>query len=119
MGDAWARVDREVTQQGSLGHAYLLAHPSGDLRLALREANRSLAAALDYLVVDGEPDDVAAARQIKAKHAQRVHDLGRMLAAMDAGDTALARSIHEQPVHPAYATLQHKIRAFADRSSKK
>jgi diguanylate cyclase (GGDEF)-like protein len=114
QGDAWARADREVSQQESLGHAYL-ADPSGDLRLALRETNLSLAAALDYLVVHGEPDDAAAARQIKAKHAQSVHELGRMLAAMDAGDTALARRIHERPVHPAYATLQHKIRSFADR----
>jgi diguanylate cyclase len=114
QGDAWARADREVSQQESLGHAYL-ADPSGDLQLALGETNRSLAAALDYLVVHGEPDDAAAARQIKAKHAESVDDLGRMLAAMDAGDTALARRIHERPVHPAYATLQHKIRAFADR----
>ena len=113
QGDAWVRVDREVSREDSLGHAYL-AEPSDDLRLALRETNRSLAAALDFLVVQGEPDDAAAASQIKTKHAHSIRDLERMLAAMDAGDTALAKAIHERPVHPAYATLQHKIRAFAD-----
>jgi diguanylate cyclase len=38
-----------------------------------------------------------------------------MLAVMDAGHIALAKAIHERPVHPAYATLQYKTRAFADR----
>ena len=114
QGDAWVRADREVGQQESLGHAYLAA-PSGSLRLALGESNRSLAAALDYLSVQGDPDDAASARQIKAKHAQYVHDMGRMLAAMEAGETTLARRMHERPVHPAYATLQYKIRASANR----
>jgi diguanylate cyclase len=114
QADAWVEADREVGREESLGHAYL-AEPSEDVRLALGETSRSLAAALDFLVVEGEPDDAAAARQIKAKHAQSLRDLERMLAAMDAGDTALAKAIHERPVHPAYATLQHKIRAFADR----
>jgi diguanylate cyclase (GGDEF)-like protein len=114
QADAWVEADREVGREESLGHAYL-AEPSEDVRLALGETSRSLAAALDFLVVEGEPDDTAAARQIKGKHAQSLRDLERMLAAMDAGDTALAKAIHERPVHPAYATLQHKIRAFADR----
>jgi diguanylate cyclase (GGDEF)-like protein len=114
QSDAWVQADREVSRQESLGHAYLV-EPSADLRLSLRETNRSLAAALDFLVVQGEPDDAASARQIKAKHAHSVLELERMLAAMDAGETASARRIHERPVHPAYATLQHKIRAFADR----
>jgi diguanylate cyclase (GGDEF)-like protein len=114
QADAWVEADREVGREESLGHAYL-AEPSEDVRLALGETSRSLAAALDFLVVEGEPDDAAAARQIKGKHAQSLRDLERMLAAMDAGDTALAKAIHERPVHPAYATLQHKIRAFADR----
>ncbi|HEV2928565.1 MAG TPA: hypothetical protein VGW74_07725, partial [Propionibacteriaceae bacterium] len=74
QGDAWARANREISQQESLGHAYL-ADPSGDLQLALRGTSRSLAVALDYLIVHGEPDDAAAARQIKAKHTQSVHDL--------------------------------------------
>ena len=113
QSDAWVQADREVSREESLGHAYLV-EPSKDLQLALQETNRSLAAALDFLVVQGEPDDATAARAIKAKHAQSVLDLERMLAAMDAGDTALAKAIHERPVHPAYATLQHKIRAFAD-----
>ncbi|HEX2158420.1 MAG TPA: EAL domain-containing protein [Actinomycetes bacterium] len=113
QSDAWVQADREVSREESLAHAYL-AEPSGDLRLALREADRSATVALDYLTVHGEPDDAASARQIKAKHAQTVRDLGRMLAAVDAGDAALAKAIHERPVHPAYATLQHKIRAFAD-----
>jgi diguanylate cyclase (GGDEF)-like protein len=114
QGDAWAQADREIAREESLGHAYL-AEPSGDLRLALQEADRSLDAALDYLIVQGEPDDAASARQIKAKHAQSDRDLERMLAAVDAGNAALAKAIHERPVHPAYATMQHKIRAFADR----
>jgi diguanylate cyclase (GGDEF)-like protein len=114
QADAWVEADREVSREESLGHAYL-AEPSEDVRLALGETSQSLAAALDFLAVQGEPDDTAAARQIKAKHAQSLRDLERMLAAMDAGDTALAKAIHERPVHSAYATLQHKIRAFADR----
>jgi diguanylate cyclase (GGDEF)-like protein len=114
QADAWVEADREVSREESLGHAYL-AEPSEDVRLALGETSRSLAAALDFLIVQGEPDDAATARQIKAKHAQSLRDLERMLAAMDAGDTALAKAIHERPVHPAYATLQHKIKAFADR----
>jgi diguanylate cyclase (GGDEF)-like protein len=114
QADAWIQADREVSREESFGHAYL-AEPSEDLRRSFRETNRSLAAALDFLIVHGEPDDAASARAIKAKHAQSLLALKRMLAAMDAGDTALAKAIHERPVHPAYATLQHKIRAFADR----
>jgi diguanylate cyclase len=114
QADAWIQADREVSREESFGHAYL-AEPSEDLRRSFRETNRSLAAALDFLIVHGEPDDAVSARAIKAKHAQSLLALKRMLAAMDAGDTALAKAIHERPVHPAYATLQHKIRAFADR----
>ncbi len=114
QADAWIQADREVSREESFGHAYL-AEPSEDLRRSFRETNRSLAAALDFLIVHGEPDDAASARAIKARHAQSLLALKRMLAAMDAGDTALAKAIHERPVHPAYATLQHKIRAFADR----
>jgi diguanylate cyclase len=69
----------------------------------------------DFLVVHGEPDDTASARAIKTKHDHIVPYLQRMLAATDAGDTALAKAVHERPVRPAYATLQHKISAFADR----
>jgi diguanylate cyclase (GGDEF)-like protein len=114
QGDAWVRVDRELSREESLGHAYM-AQPSGDLRRGLHETSRSLAAALDYLVVQGDPDDAAAAHQIKARHAQAGRDLERMLAAMDAGDVALAKAIHDRPVHPDYATLQYKTRAFTDR----
>ena len=114
QGDAWVRVDRELSREESLGHAYM-AQPSGDLRRGLHETSRSLAAALDYLVLQGDPDDAAAAHQIKARHAQAGRDLERMLAAMDAGDVALAKAIHDRPVHPDYATLQYKTRAFTDR----
>ena len=114
QGEAWIRVDRELSREESLGHAYL-AQPSGDLRRGLQETSRSLAAALDYLVVQGEPDDAARAHEIKARHAQAGRDLERMLAAVDAGDIALAKAIRDRPVHPAYATLQYKTRAFADR----
>jgi diguanylate cyclase len=114
QGDAWVQASREVAREESIGHAYL-AEPSRDLRRSLHEASRSLAAALDFLVVRGEPDAAASARAIKAIYAHLVPDQQRMLAAMDAGDTALAKAIHERPVHPTYGTLQHKISAFADR----
>jgi diguanylate cyclase (GGDEF)-like protein len=113
QGDAWIQASREIAREESVGHAYL-AEPSRDLRRSLQEASRSFAAALDFLVVQGEPEDAASARAIKAIYAHLVSDLQRMLAAMDAGDTALAKAIHERPVHPAYGTLQHKISAFAD-----
>jgi diguanylate cyclase len=118
QGDAWVQASREIAREESIGHAYL-AERSRDLRLSLQEAGRSLAAALDFLVVHGEPDAAASARAIKAKHAHLVPDLQRMLAAIDAGDTALAKAIHERPVHPAYVTLQRKISAFADREQQK
>ena len=116
--DAWIRVDRELSREDSLGNAYL-AQPSGDLRRSLQETSRSLAAALDYLAVQGEPDDTTAAHEIKARHAQVRRELERMLAAIDAGDVALAKAIRDRPVHPAYATLQYKARAFGDASSRK
>jgi hypothetical protein len=81
---AWSRAELELAEEESIVHAYLV-EPSRDLRLALEEAGRSVAGAVDFL------------------------------AAMDAGDTALARAIHERPVHPAHATMQHKIGGFADR----
>lgn len=79
-GQQFLRVDRELSREDSLGNAYL-AQPSGDLRRGLQETSRSLAAVLDYLVVQGESDDAAAAHQIKARHAQAGRDLERMLAA--------------------------------------
>ena len=114
QGDAWIQVDRELSREESLGNAYL-AQPSGDLRRGLQGTSRSLAGALDYLVIQGAPDDARAAHEIKARHAKAERDLERMLAAVDAGDSALARAIHVRPVHPTFATLQYKTRAFADR----
>jgi diguanylate cyclase (GGDEF)-like protein len=112
--DAWVHADREVSREESLGSSYLAA-PSSDLRLSLAEASRSLAATLEFLVVHGEPDDAASAHEVKAIYARNLPHLRRMLAAVDAGDTALAKAIHERPIRPAIATLRHKIGAFADR----
>jgi hypothetical protein len=112
--DAWVQADRELSQEESAAHGYL-AGPSSDLRLSLQDAGRSLAAALDFLVVQGESDDVAAAREIKTIYGRRVLALRRMVAAVDAGDMALANAIHDQPIHPIYGTLQYKLGAFADR----
>jgi diguanylate cyclase (GGDEF)-like protein len=112
--DAWVQADRELSQEESAAHGYL-AGPSSDLRLSLQDAGRSLAAALDFLVVQGEPDNVAAAREIKTIYGRRVLALRRMVAAVDAGDMALANAIHDRPIHPTYGTLQYKIGAFADR----
>jgi diguanylate cyclase (GGDEF)-like protein len=112
--DAWVRAELEVAQEESTVHAYLV-EPSRNLRRSLEEAGRSLAATVDFLATQGEPDDAASARKIKALHADTVDDLWRIVAAMDAGDSALARAIHERPVHPAHATMQYKISGFADR----
>jgi diguanylate cyclase (GGDEF)-like protein len=112
--DAWVHADREISREESLGSSYL-AEPSGDLRLSLAEASRSLAAALEFLVVHGEPAHPPSAHEVKAIYARSAPAVRRMLAAVDAGDTALAKTLHERPIRPAYATLRHKISAFADR----
>jgi diguanylate cyclase len=114
QSDAWIQAAREVSREESVGHAYL-ADPAHDLRLSLEQASSSVAAALDFLVVHGEPDDAASAREIRAMHARGLRGLRRMLAAVDAGDLALAKAIHQRPVHPTYGTLQTKLGAFADR----
>jgi diguanylate cyclase (GGDEF)-like protein len=114
QSDAWIQASREVGREESIGHAYL-SEPAHDLRLSLEQASNSVAAALDFLVVHGEPDDAASARHIKTKHAHGLLNLRRMLAAVDAGDQALAKAIHKHPVHPTYGTLQTKIGAFEDR----
>jgi hypothetical protein len=114
QGNAWVQASRGIAEEQSAGNAYL-AGPSHDLRLSLREAGRSLAAALDFLVVEGEPEDAASARAIKAKYDHLVPYVRRMLAAVDAGEVASAKALQERPVHPAYGTLQHKINAFAER----
>src|SRR6266511_4032856 len=114
QSNAWIQASREVGREESIGHAYL-SEPAHDLRLSLEEASHSVAAALDFLVVHGEPDDAASARHIRTKHAHGLLNLRRMLAAVDAGDQAVAKAIHKHPVHPTYGTLQTKIGAFEDR----
>ncbi|HEX6676128.1 MAG TPA: EAL domain-containing protein [Actinomycetes bacterium] len=116
--DAWVQADRAISQEESAAHGYL-ARPSSDLRLSLQDAGRSLASALEFLTVHGEPDDAASAREIRTIHQRRVRALRRMVAAVDAGQAALANAIHDRPVHPSYGTLQYKIGALADREQQK
>jgi diguanylate cyclase len=113
--DAWVEVRYQVSQEHSIGHAYL-ARPNPKLRPALEEASRALDVALDFLIVHGEPDDATAqARRIQARHAPSLVLLRQMLDLVDSGDTELANDLHVGRVHPAYVDLQTETAVFAVR----
>jgi diguanylate cyclase (GGDEF)-like protein len=114
LHDAWVQADREISQEESVAHGYL-AGPTQDLRLSLETAGRALTAVLDFVIVNGDADDVAAARDVRSIYGRRATALRAMVAAADEGDLRRANAIHDQPIHPIYGTLQYKMGAFADR----
>jgi hypothetical protein len=98
--DAWVEARYQVSQEHSIAHAYL-AKPGPRLRPALGEASRALEVALRFLADRGEPDDIAAARRIQARHAPSLQLVRQMLDIVDRGDTDTANQIHVQRIHPA------------------
>jgi diguanylate cyclase len=112
--DAWVEVRYQVAQERSIGHAYL-ARPNPKLRPALEKARTALGVALGHLVVNGEPEDVAEARRVQARHAPNLVLMGQMLDLVDAGDTDAANDLHADRVHPAYIDLQNETALLADR----
>jgi diguanylate cyclase (GGDEF)-like protein len=112
--DAWVEVRYQVAQEHSIGHAYL-ARPNPKLRPALEKARTALGVALGHLVVNGEPEDVAEARRVQARHAPNLVLMGQMLDLVDAGDTDAANDLHADRVHPAYIDLQNETALLADR----
>jgi diguanylate cyclase (GGDEF)-like protein len=112
--DAWVEVRYQVAQEHSIGHAYL-ARPNPKLRPALEKARTALGVALGHLVVNGEPEDVAEARRVQARHAPNLVLMGQMLDLVDASDTDAANDLHADRVHPAYIDLQNETAPLADR----
>jgi diguanylate cyclase len=112
--DAWVEVRYQVSQEHSIVHAYL-AKPGPRLRPALGEASRGLEVALRFLVDRGEPDDVAAARDIRARHAPNLQVVRQMFDVVDRGDLDTANEIHVRRVHPAYLGLQAETADLAAR----
>jgi diguanylate cyclase (GGDEF)-like protein len=112
--DAWVEVRYQVAQEHSIGHAYL-ARPNPKLRPALEKARTALGVALGHLVVNGEPEDVAEARRVQARHAPNLVLMGQMLDLVDAGDSDAANDLHAARVHPAYVDLQNETALLADR----
>ena len=116
--DAWAQARYQISQEHSIGHAYL-ARPNRKLRPALDEASRALTAALRYLIGHGEPDDGGLARDIQARHRPSLQLLKRMLDTMDAGDAERANDIHVRQVHKTYVDLGQQAAVAADREQAK
>jgi diguanylate cyclase (GGDEF)-like protein len=112
--DAWVEARYQVSQEHSIAHAYL-AKPNPKLRPTLGEASRALNVALGFLADHGEPDDVAQARRIQARHAPSLQLLRQMLDVVDSGDTKTANDIHLRRVHPAYLDLQKETATLAAR----
>jgi diguanylate cyclase (GGDEF)-like protein len=111
--DAWARAREGAAAAGPLSGLYVVA-PSLGVRAALDRANQTIGASLEFLARGEEPDDAARAVRLRAEHAGAVGDLGRMLAARDAGDVATARALQDRRLGPVYAVLEAQTGDIAD-----
>src|SRR5919197_98412 len=104
MAEAW-NCPSAPAGAGPLSELYVVA-PSHGARAALDRANQTIRASLEFLVRGEEPDDAARAVRLRAEHAGVGGDLGRMLAARDAGDVATARALEDRRLGPLYAALE-------------
>jgi diguanylate cyclase (GGDEF)-like protein len=113
LSDAYQQARFAVGAEESLERKYRL-EPGAEVRAKFNGAAGSLLAALDDVRRRGDLQDQILVAQVEAEHARFLDGIGRMFAAVDAGDTERVLAIDGGETEPVFAVIEARVNAAAD-----
>jgi diguanylate cyclase (GGDEF)-like protein len=113
LSDAYQQARFAVAAEESLERKYRL-EPGPEIRARYQQAAAALVAALDVVSERGNRQDRVLEARLSADHARYLDAIGRMFAAVDAGDTKRVLAIDGAETEPAFAAIEEQVNAAAD-----
>jgi diguanylate cyclase len=113
QSDAYQQARFAVAAEESLERKYRL-EPGPEVRRRYEQAAGALAAALDIVHERGSREDRMLSDRLDADHARYLDAIGRMFAAVDAGDTTRVLAIDNDQVDPLFSAIEERVDAAAD-----
>jgi diguanylate cyclase (GGDEF)-like protein len=113
LSDAYQQARFAVAAEESLERKYRL-EPGPGVRQRYQQAAAALVAALDVVQKRGSRQDQVLAAQIEADHGRYLVAVGRMFAAVDAGDHKRVLAIDNGQVDPLFGGIEERVDAAAD-----
>ena len=113
LSDAYQQARFAVAAEESLERKYRL-EPGPEVRQRYQQAAAALGAALDVVHERGNHEDQVLVGQLDADHARYLDAIGRMFAAVDAGETERVLTIDTDQVDPLFSAIETRVNAAAD-----
>jgi len=113
LSDAYQQARFAVAAEESLERKYRL-EPGPEIRARYQQAAAALVAALDVVSERGNRQDRVLEARLSADHARYLDAIGRMFAAVDAGNTKGVLAIDGAETEPAFAAIEAQVNAAAD-----
>jgi diguanylate cyclase len=112
LSDAYQQARLAVAAEESLERKYRL-EPGPEVRQRYQQAVAELLDALDVVSERGNREDRVLAERLSADHARYLDAIGRMFAAVDAGDTRRVLAIDNDQVDPLFSAIEAQVDATA------
>jgi diguanylate cyclase len=113
LSDAYQQARFAVAAEESLERKYRL-EPGPEVRQRYQQAAAILLATLEAVHQRGDQADRALEERLDAQHARYLDAIGRMFAAVDAGDTKRVLAIDENQVDPLFGSIEEQVNAAAE-----
>jgi len=113
LSDDYQQARFAVAAEESLERKYRL-EPGPEVRQRYQQAAAILLATLEAVHQRGDQADRALEERLDAQHARYLDAIGRMFAAVDAGDTKRVLAIDENQVDPLFGSIEEQVNAAAD-----
>jgi signal transduction histidine kinase len=113
LSDYYQQARYAVGAEESLERKYRL-EPGPEIRAKHRAASADLLAALQSIRQGGDASDQALVDGVLDAHDRYLDAIGRMFAAVDAGDTPRVNSIDEAEVDPVFDQIDTQVNTAAD-----
>ena len=112
LSDAYDRAATAVSSEESLERKYRL-EPGPGVRAHYDAAARALVSALETVRRDGNAVDRARVDSVLTGHRDYLRSIGRMFAAVEAGNTSLVLKIDSGEVDPSFGAIEKTVDAAA------
>jgi diguanylate cyclase (GGDEF)-like protein len=113
LSDAYQQARFAVAAEESLERKYRL-EPGPEVRQRYEQAAAALVAALAIVHERGSQEDRMLRDRLEADHARYLDAIGRMFAAVDAGDATRVLAIDNDQVDPLFSAIEERVDAAAD-----
>jgi diguanylate cyclase (GGDEF)-like protein len=113
LSDAYQQARFAVAAEESLERKYRL-EPGPEVRERFREAATAVVVALGVVHERGNREDRVLVERLEADHARYLKAIGRMFAAVDAGDTRRVLAIDGGETEPMFDAIETRVNAAAD-----